>query len=54
LPVIAASRRHSGVVYAFGHGHLGMTQGPATAEAVAALVAGEDPPFDLSSFCSRA
>jgi D-amino-acid dehydrogenase len=54
LPVIAASRRHPGIVYAFGHGHLGMTQGPATAEAVAALVAGEDPPFDLSPFCSRA
>ena len=53
LPVIGPSRRHRDIVYAFGHGHLGMTQGPATGEAVASLVTGERPPFDLSPFALR-
>lgn len=38
------------VVFAFGHGHLGMTQGPATARAVKALLEGSTPPFPLAPF----
>ncbi|MFM7272581.1 MAG: NAD(P)/FAD-dependent oxidoreductase, partial [Gammaproteobacteria bacterium] len=38
------------VVFAFGHGHLGMTQGPATARAVMALLEGSAPPFPLAPF----
>jgi D-amino-acid dehydrogenase len=38
------------VLLAFGHGHLGMTQGPATAEAVCALLEGTAPPFPLAPF----
>jgi D-amino-acid dehydrogenase len=53
LPLIGPSHRHPGVLYALGHGHLGMTQGPATGEAIAALVAGEPPPFDLAPFGLR-
>lgn len=50
LPVIGPSPRHRGVYFAFGHGHLGMGQGPATGRIVADLVAGRDPGLDLSPF----
>lgn len=46
LPVIGASRTSATVVYAFGHGHHGLTQAAATAEVVAALVHGEASPVD--------
>ncbi len=50
MPVIghAAASRH--VVYAFGHGHYGLTQSAATAGLVADLIAGRTPPIDLSPF----
>jgi D-amino-acid dehydrogenase len=48
LPAIG--RTASGVHYAFGHQHLGLTLAAATGEAVAALVAGEKPRFDLEPF----
>ena len=38
------------VVLAFGHGHLGLTQGPATAHAVRALIDGTPPPFPLAPY----
>ncbi|WP_120499597.1 FAD-binding oxidoreductase [Roseovarius sp. EL26] len=41
LPVIGASKRAGNVIYAFGHGHLGLTQSAATAELVASIVRGE-------------
>lgn len=44
LPVIGRSPRTPGVFYAFGHGHLGLTQSAATAELLCALVEGEAPP----------
>ncbi|WP_424980084.1 NAD(P)/FAD-dependent oxidoreductase [Leisingera sp. S232] len=37
LPVISRSARAPGVIYAFGHGHLGLTQAAGTAELVADL-----------------
>jgi D-amino-acid dehydrogenase len=40
LPVIRLSERHPRIVYAFGHGHLGLTQGPVTGRQVAGLFAG--------------
>jgi len=46
----ALGRSASGVFYAFGHQHLGLTLAAATGEAVAALVAGEQPPIDLQPF----
>jgi len=39
LPVIRPSGVDSRIIYAFGHGHLGLTQGPVTARRVAALLA---------------
>ncbi|HRO11188.1 FAD-binding oxidoreductase [Amaricoccus sp.] len=50
LPAIGRSRATPRVVHAFGHGHLGLTQSPATARLVADLVTGAAPPIDLTPF----
>jgi D-amino-acid dehydrogenase len=49
LPAIgpAADER---VVYAFGHGHLGLTQAAATARLVADIMFERQPPLDLAPF----
>jgi D-amino-acid dehydrogenase len=52
IPVIGASRKSADVVYAFGHGHLGLTQSAGTAELVGALVDGQDPPISLSPYAA--
>ena len=53
LPVIGRSRKHPSVYYAFGHGHLGMTQGPVTGKAIATLITGGHPEINLSPFAPR-
>ena len=50
LPVIGAAPGQPRVFYAFGHGHLGLTQSAATAQIIAALCAGQAPPLDLRAF----
>ena len=50
LPVIGASPRTSNVVYAFGHGHVGLTQSAGTAELVGALIDRETPPIPTEAF----
>lgn len=50
LPAIGTATADGRVVYAFGHGHLGLTQAAATARLVADLVAGRKPPLDLAPF----
>lgn len=50
LPVIGASSATADVIYAFGHGHLGLTQGPTTGKLVGDLVFGAAPPIDLAPF----
>ena len=50
LPVISRSPKHPNVIYAFGHGHLGLTLGATTGRLVADLVASRTPPLDLSPF----
>jgi D-amino-acid dehydrogenase len=47
LPVIGLSRGGPDVIYAFGHGHLGVTMAPITASIVADLVAGRHPTVDI-------
>jgi len=47
LPVIGRSPCCASVIYAFGHGHLGLTLGPITGRLVAALAAGRQPEIDL-------
>lgn len=50
LPVIGTSPHAPNVHYAFGHGHLGLTQSAATGRLIADLVAGQAPAIDLSPF----
>jgi D-amino-acid dehydrogenase len=53
LPVIGLARATGDVIYAFGHGHVGMTAAPMTGRIVADLVAGRTPPLDLAPFSAR-
>ncbi len=55
LPVIGRSPRASNVIYAFGHGHLGLTQSATTGALVADLLADRKPgiglePYSISRF----
>jgi D-amino-acid dehydrogenase len=50
LPVIAPSRASPQIVYAFGHGHLGLTQSAGTGRLVRELVCGETPSIDIAPF----
>lgn len=50
LPVIGHAGASPHIVYAFGHGHLGLTQGAATGRLVRDLVSGSRPAIDLSPF----
>ncbi|MBB5222766.1 D-amino-acid dehydrogenase [Amaricoccus macauensis] len=50
LPAIGPARATPRVTYAFGHGHLGLTQSAGTARLVADLVTGAAPALDLAPF----
>ncbi|MBZ9675540.1 NAD(P)/FAD-dependent oxidoreductase [Mesorhizobium sp. ES1-1] len=50
LPVIGTSRLSGNVFYAFGHGHLGLTQAAATGRLLRDLVLGQAPAIDPGPF----
>lgn len=50
LPVIGAASGSEAVIYAFGHGHLGLTQSAATAELVADLITRRPSAISLAAF----
>lgn len=50
LPAIGRSRPSPHILYAFGHGHLGLTQSAATGKLIAELVTGASPSLDLTPF----
>jgi D-amino-acid dehydrogenase len=50
LPVLGPSGATPDVIYAFGHGHVGMTSAPMTGKIVADLVAGRSPSIDIKPF----
>jgi len=50
LPVIGASPREPRVVYAFGHGHVGLTLAGITGRLVGQIVDGATPSVDLAPF----
>lgn len=50
LPMIGRAPRHAGLWLAFGNQHIGFTTGPATGDAVAAMITGETPGFDVAPF----
>jgi D-amino-acid dehydrogenase len=49
-PVIGRAPSHPCVLYAFGHGHLGLTQAAATGRLIRDLVSGQAEALDLSPF----
>jgi len=51
MPIISRSPAYpKNIIYAFGHGHYGVTLGPLTGKLVACMAAGEDPGIDLNPF----
>lgn len=50
LPVIGRAPRHPNVIFAFGHGHIGVSTGPITGRIVADLVGQRTPPVPIEAF----
>ena len=50
LPVIGPAPRHPGLIFAFGHGHIGLSTGAITGRLVADLATGQAPAIPLASF----
>jgi D-amino-acid dehydrogenase len=50
LPALGRSHASRDVIYAFGHGHVGMTAAPMTGRIIADLVAGRPAPIDMAPF----
>ena len=50
LPVIGRSRRSPDVIYAFGHGHVGMAAAPVTGKVVSEIVSNQPTSVDVAPF----
>ncbi|WOH65887.1 FAD-dependent oxidoreductase [Bradyrhizobium sp. BWA-3-5] len=50
LPMIGPAPRHARLWLAFGNQHIGFTTGPATGAAIAAMIGGAPPPYDVAPF----
>ena len=50
LPVIGRSRRSRNVIYAFGHGHIGMAAAPVTGKVVSEIVSNQPVSIDIAPF----
>jgi D-amino-acid dehydrogenase len=50
MPVIGQSPTHANVIYAYGHGHVGVTQSAITGKLVAQVAMGVEPEIDLTPF----
>ncbi len=50
LPVIGRAPRHRNVVFAFGHGHIGLSTGPITGRLVAEIVTGAPASLPIAPF----
>lgn len=53
LPVIGRAPRHRRIIFAFGHGHIGLSTGPITGRLVAELIAGAAPSLPLAPFAAE-
>jgi D-amino-acid dehydrogenase len=50
MPVIGPSARSNDIIYAFGHGHVGMSAGATTGRIVADLIAGRRSHIPIDAF----
>jgi len=50
MPVIGWAPKHEGLIFAFGHGHIGLSTGPITGEIVADLATGRRPSVPIAPF----
>jgi len=50
LPVISESSKGNDIIYAFGHGHIGLTLAPITAEIVESVITKTKPPLAISAY----
>jgi D-amino-acid dehydrogenase len=50
LPVIGEAARHRGLFFAFGHGHIGFSTGPATGRIIADLMTQTEPQIQIAPF----
>jgi D-amino-acid dehydrogenase len=53
MPVIGRAPRHNGLIFAFGHGHIGLSTGPITGEIVADLATGRSPAVPIAPFAPQ-
>ncbi|MCK2053062.1 FAD-binding oxidoreductase [Methylobacterium sp. 37f] len=53
LPVIGPAPRHRGLIFAFGHGHIGLSTGPITGRLVADLATGREPAIPVAPFAPQ-
>lgn len=53
MPVIGRAPRHHGLIFAFGHGHIGLSTGPITGEIVADLATGQEPAVPIAPFAPQ-
>lgn len=53
LPIIGKSSASDKICYAFGHGHLGLTQAAATAVLVSQIIANRPPEFDITPLSAQ-
>jgi D-amino-acid dehydrogenase len=53
LPVIGRAPRHPHVVFAFGHGHIGLSTGPITGRVVSEVIAGAPPSLPIAPFRAK-
>ena len=53
LPVIGEAPRHRGLFFAFGHGHIGLSNGPITGQVIGDLLLGREAAFDLAPFSAK-
>jgi D-amino-acid dehydrogenase len=51
--MIGPAPRHASLWLVFGNQHIGFTTGPATGDAVAAMIMGATPTFDTSAFSPK-
>jgi len=50
VPVIGPAPRYRNAIFAFGHGHCGLSLAARTGDLVAALIGGRDPGIDMAPY----